>query len=55
LLTQHDNGALDFIAKSLLFRIRWTNFEGISAICPKMGRLSIQVEEELGHFFGIEG
>jgi hypothetical protein len=55
LLTQHDNGALGFIAKSLLFRIRWTIFEGISAICPKMGRLSIQVGEELAQIFGIRG
>jgi len=38
-----------------LFLFLWTIFEGISAICPKMGRLSTQVEEELAQIFGIRG
>ena len=30
-----------------------TAFGPVSAICPKMGRLSIQIGEEFGIFLGI--
>ena len=40
-------------ATGLFFSSFWTIIEGIYAICPKIGRLSIQVEEELAQFLGI--
>ena len=36
-----------------LFSSFWTIFEGFLSIWPKIGRLSIQVEEELKRFLGI--
>jgi len=36
-----------------LFSSFWTIFEGFLSIWPKIGRLSIQVEEELAQFLGI--
>ena len=36
----------------VIYLLFWTSFEQISAICPKVRRLSIQVGEDSGKFLG---
>jgi len=32
----------------------WTTFLSFSAICPKLGHLSIQIEKELAQLLGVD-